>query len=103
MRRERLLEFFRAITIAAGPRFCSVLMSAIAPRVRVLHTEQLEILFPVRTFFRERLIAKTGLNPRCDILIVYPRLVHVVKEFSAAVGTFPSRAIIIPGTQMSSS
>ena len=99
MRRERLLEFFRAITIATGPRFCSVLMSAIAPRVRVLHTEQLEILFPVRPFFRERLIAKTGLNPRCDILIVYPRLFHVAKVFVAGNGPFPSVASSIARTR----
>jgi len=75
-------------------------MSAIAPRVRVLHTEQLEILFPVRTFFRERLIAKTGLNPRCDILIVYPRLFHVAKVFVAGNGTFPERSIINCANQM---
>ena len=75
-------------------------MSAIAPRVRVLHTEQLEILFPVRTFFRERLIAKTGLNPSGDALIAHPSVLHIVQVFVACDGTFSERTIINCANQM---
>ncbi len=81
LRREPLLQFPRAITVATGPRLCSVLMSAIAPRMRVLHTEQLEILFPIRTLFRERRIAKAGLNPRGDALSAHTILLHIVQVF----------------------
>lgn len=94
IRREPLLKCLCAITIATGPRLCSVLMPTIAARVRVLHAEQLEVLFPIRTFLSERRIAKASFNPGGGALVVHPRLFHVVQIFIARDGAAAQCAII---------
>src|SRR5436309_13417743 len=94
LRREPPLYLLCAITIAAAPRFCSVLMPATAPGMCVLYAEQLEILFPIRAFLSERRIAKARFNPGGDTVIVYPSLLHVIHVFVACNGTFPKRAIV---------
>jgi len=59
----------------------------------VLYAEQLEILFPIRTFLSERRIAKARLNPGGDTLMTYPSLLHVAQVFVASDGTFPKRSV----------
>jgi hypothetical protein len=58
-------------------------VTAVPARVGVLHAEQLEILFPIRSLLRERRIAKAGLNPYHDPVFVHPRMLHVVQIFVA--------------------
>jgi len=94
LRGEALLEFLRAITIATGPRFRSVLVAARAAGVRILDAEQLKILFPIRALLRQRRITKAGLNPGGDTLITYPRLLHVIQVFISRDGVFPKRATV---------
>ena len=94
MRREPLFKLLSAITVATGPWLCSVFVPARAAGMGVLNAEQLEILFPIRTFLRERWIAKARFNPGGDTLIIYPRLLHVVQVFVACDGTFSKRAIV---------
>ncbi len=86
MSSQFFLELFRAITVAAGPRFCFILVTAIAAGVRIFHAHQFEILFPVRTLFRERRIAKASLDPGRHSVFVYPGLLHVVQVFITCDG-----------------
>ena len=93
MSSQFFLELLRAITLAAGPRFCSIFVTAIAARVRILHAEQVEIFFPIRPLFRERRITKTGLDPSRHALFVYARLLHVIEVFVAGDRALPERFI----------
>jgi hypothetical protein len=68
--------------------------------VRVLHAEQLKIFFPIRAFLGKRRIAKAGLNPGRDPLIVYSRLFHIVQIFVTSDGTLSKRAIFDCATQI---
>lgn len=76
-----LLKLPRAIALAAGPRFASVFMAAISPRVRVLCTKQVEVFFPVGPFLGQWWVTKTSLDPCCRARIVHTRLLHVVEVF----------------------
>src|SRR6266487_2420211 len=89
-----LLELFRAIAITAGPWLGSVFVPAIASRMRVGDLEQIKIFFPVRAFFFQRRVAKTGLHPSRDGRIVDPRLLHVMEIFITRDRTAPKRAFI---------
>jgi hypothetical protein len=42
-------------------------MPAVAARVRILHAQQVEILFPIGTLFFQRRIAKTAFDPGTKI------------------------------------
>jgi len=46
--------------------------------VRVVHTEKLEVFFPIRSLFLQRRIAETGFHPSRDAGLVDPRLLHIV-------------------------
>src|SRR6266404_7783885 len=87
-RLPRTAKFFfqpqRAMTIAAGPRFCSIFVPATTSRVRVLYAWQIEVFFPVWAFFRQRRITETGFNPRHDPGSVPTRLLHVVHVLVAS-------------------
>jgi hypothetical protein len=52
--RQALLKLLCAITIAAGPRFCSVRIAAVLAGVRIFDSDEIEILFPIRAFFLKR-------------------------------------------------
>jgi hypothetical protein len=94
LRGEALLEFLRAIALATGPWFCSVLVPTRAARVRILDAEQLKILFPIRAFLGEWRITKARLEPRRHALAVHPRPLHVAQVFVACDGAFPKRATV---------
>src|SRR5205809_3372240 len=53
----------RAVTIAAGPGLGAVLVAAFAAVMRVLHFNEVKILFPVRRLFLERRGAVEDLDP----------------------------------------
>jgi hypothetical protein len=87
-------QLVRAIAIAARPCLGAVLVPAIPARVRVLYAQELEIFFPVRLFFRQRRIAKTGFDPGGDAVVIQARFVHVINVLVTGDGTFPKRAVI---------
>ena len=91
---EFFLQLFRAIAVAAGPQLCSVLVPAIASRVRILYAEQFEILLPVRALFRERRLAEASFHPDRSSGFVYARLAHVVQIFIAGDGATPERTVV---------
>ena len=78
MSSEFFLQLFRAIAVAAGPQLYSILVPAIASRVRILYAEQFEIFFPIRTFFCERRIAEASFHPDRSSGFVHARFAHVV-------------------------
>jgi RNA polymerase sigma factor (sigma-70 family) len=76
--RQFLLESFRAITIAAGPGLGSVFMPAIAPRMGILHAQQIKVLLPIRTLLLERSRAETGLHPVRRPVCIHAGVSHVM-------------------------
>src|SRR5688572_18293203 len=60
---QLLLEYPRAVALAARPRFGAVFVPAIPARMRVFHLREFEILFPIRPLFRQGNGAKTYLDP----------------------------------------
>jgi len=89
-----LLELLRAIAIAAGPRFGAIFVTTIPARVRVLNAEKIEIFFPIRAFFRERGIAKTGFNPDRNAAGIQSRLGHVMNVLVACDRTFAQCLVV---------
>src|SRR4029077_7669488 len=92
--RQLLLKSFCAIAIAAGPRFGAVFVTTIPARVGVLSAEKIEIFFPIRTFFRERGIAKTGFNPSRNAAGIQARLAHVMNVLVACDRTFAQCPVV---------
>lgn len=78
MHPQRLLELLCAIAIAARPWFGAVLVPAIPARMRVFDADKLKIFFPIRALFRQRRVAKTGLDPGCDAVVIQTRFVHIM-------------------------
>jgi hypothetical protein len=76
---KSLLELFRAIAIAAGPRLDPVFVATIPTGMGVFDAEQMEIFLPIRAFLSERRIAKAALDPGRHAVFTYPRLIHVVQ------------------------
>src|SRR5262247_575177 len=60
---EPLFQTGRAIAVIARPAFGAIQVAAAASCMRILHLQQVEILFPVRTFFSKRRGTVTNLNP----------------------------------------
>ena len=94
MSSEFFLQLFRAIAVAAGPQLCSVLVPAIAPRVRILYAEQFEILLPVLALFGDRRIAEASFHPDRSSGFVHARLAHVVQIFVSGDGAAPERTAV---------
>ena len=93
---ELRLELFRAVAVAARPRLRFVLMPAIAAGMSVLHLKQIEVFFPIGTFFRQGSGAKANLDPARGAVRGQARLLHVVlvlvtRDRSAAKSTAPHR------------
>ena len=81
-----MLEPLGAITIATCPRLRSVFVPAVSARVRVLNAQEFEIFLPIRSFFRERWIAKADLDPSRNAVFVDARLLHVLEVFVTGNG-----------------
>jgi len=60
----------------------------------VFHADQLEILFPIRSFLCERRIAEASFNPYRNPVFVYTRLLDVEQVLVTGNRTFPKRAVI---------
>ena len=76
------LEFGRAVAVVAGPGLGAVLVAAFAPVVGVLHAGEIEIFFPVGSFFLKRRRTVTNFNPSCRLVFAQTRLVHIAKIFA---------------------
>ena len=68
--------------------------------MRIAHFEQIEIFFPIRSFFFERRIAKTSFDPRGDAGLVHASLTHVVQIFVTGDGTATERFLIDRADQL---
>ena len=88
-----LFELVRAIAIAASPSLAAVFVPAISTRVRVFHTEKLEIFFPIWPLLGERRIAKTSLDP-CRDAIAEPGFAHIIDILTTGDRTFAERAAV---------
>jgi hypothetical protein len=91
---EARLEPCRTIAVAAGPWRGAVRVATSAARVCVLHFQQVEIFFPVRTFLGERRGAVAHLDPLHAAVIEPPRIGHVPEIFVAGNGSFPERSFV---------
>ena len=83
---QLLFERVRAIAFGTGPRFRSILVSAIPSRMRVLHLEQFKVFLPIGTFFIERSVAETHFNPARRVISCQSCLLHVMQVFVASDG-----------------
>ena len=94
MSSEFFLQLFRAIAVAAGPQLYSILVPAIASRVRILYAEQFEILLPVGALLRERRLAEASFHPYRSSGFVHARLAHVVQILVSGDGAAPERTVV---------
>src|SRR5436309_10831193 len=92
--REALFQAHRAIAILAGPVFGSVQVAAAASRMRVLNFQQLEILFPVWTLFREGCRAVTDLNPLDAAVGEFASPFHIAAILVSCNRSLSKRAVI---------
>jgi hypothetical protein len=83
---EALFETAGAIAIGAGPGFGALFMAAIFAVMRVLHIQEVEKLFPIRTFFGKRRGAVAGFHPARDAVITDTGVLHIVEIFATGDG-----------------
>src|SRR5438876_67261 len=97
-------ETIGAIAIPARPRFGAVRIAAAAPRVRVLHFGEHEVLLPVRTFFRERCRAVAHLDPLHASIVELTCVRHIADVLVPRDRSAAERAIVDrPFEQLSAS
>jgi hypothetical protein len=77
-----LFEAHGAIAISAGPRLGAIFVAAFAAVVRILHLDQLKIVFPVRTLFLKRRRTVTDFHPAHRLIGTHSRVVHVAQVFA---------------------
>jgi hypothetical protein len=100
-RAERLAlgskTFFQAVgtvTTIASPILGSVEVTTTAAGMRVLDFEQLEILFPIGAFFRQRRRTIANFNPLDASVIELPGLLHISQIFVACNGSSAQRTFL---------
>src|SRR5262245_34126279 len=84
-------EARRTIAVAAGPRFGAVQIAASAPCVRVLHFDEVEVLFPVLALFLERRRAIAHLDPLHASILELARNLHIAEVLVAGDRAEPER------------
>jgi hypothetical protein len=89
-----LLQPLRAITIRTRPWLSPILVPAIFSIVRILHVQQLKILFPIRSLFLQRSCAKACLHPMRRPILSYARILHVVNIFVPSDRAFSQRTVL---------
>jgi len=87
-----LLQFLRAIAIAARPGLNPPFVTAVLASVRILYLQQFKVLFPVRTFLLKWRSAKADFHPGADAVVVDTGLSHILKVFVAGHGASTKRA-----------
>src|SRR5262245_21296994 len=91
--RETSLESFRTIEVIAGPAFAAIQVPTAASSVGVLNFQQIEILFPIRTFFIERRIAVADFDPLNTAVRELTSRLHVSLVFVARNRAAPESAV----------
>ena len=86
-----LLQARGTIAVAAGPGLASVFVAALAAVMRILHSRELEVFFPVRTFFLQRRRAITHFDPSHRLVGAEPRFIHIAQIFAFGYGAFTER------------
>ena len=76
-----LFKFRCAIAVAAGPGFGPVFVTAVPPGMGIFHAQEIKVFLPIRSFFGQRGIAETSLDPSGNAIRVQARLVHIVNVF----------------------
>ena len=90
---EPLFEAAGAVAVRAGPGFSAVFVAAVFAIMRVLHFQDVEIFFPIRTFFVQRDGAETRFYPMSDAVFAETGLFHVVNIFVTGDGAAAERAV----------
>ena len=80
---QTFLQAPGAGAIAARPRFGTVFMAAIAPRVGVLNPEKVEVFLPVRAFLLQGRCAIADFHPCGSSVFQQTGLFHIVEIFVA--------------------
>jgi hypothetical protein len=78
-----------AVALGTGPWLGTVPVAAIAPCVRILDGEQLEVFLPISTFFGERSWAETHFHPMNCSIVVPARAFHITEVFVTGNGAAP--------------
>lgn len=86
-----LLKFCGAGAVAAGPEFGAVLVTAFAAVMSILHSGEIEIRFPVGTFFLQWGWAVADFDPARSLIFAETRFVHVSEIFSLRDGALAQR------------
>lgn len=73
---QRLFQLLRAIAITAGASRGPIFVAAGAGRVRSVHAQKLEVLFPVSPVSPRRRIAKASFHPGRHNLALHSSFAH---------------------------
>ena len=93
-----LFEPVGTVAIVTGPILRAVQVTTATSGMRVLNFQQVEILFPVGPFFRQRGVAVTDFNPLNVSVIELPGLLHISQILitgnrAASERTFLNRSV----------
>ena len=97
--REARFEACRAITVSARPRLRAIRIATPAARVRVLHFQQIKILFPVGTLLGKRRRTVAHLDPLHAAVIELARVGHVPEILIAGNRSFAERSLVYGARQ----
>ena len=71
-----------AVASVAGPGLGTILVAAFAAVMRVLHTAEIEILFPIRPLFLKRSRAVADFHPTGGLIWAETGVIHVAEVFA---------------------
>jgi len=91
--REFLLELFRAIAAAAGPRFGAIDVATPAAGMGILDFEEVKVLFPIRPLLSEWFVAIADLDPLHSAVFELACFRHVSEVFTTRNGSAAKRSI----------
>jgi hypothetical protein len=86
---EFLLEANRTIAVAASPGLTAIEVAALAPVMCVLHSDEIEELFPIWGFLLQRRRTITNLDPANFFPRQLPSFTHVPEILALGNGTLP--------------
>jgi len=85
---------FCTVAISTSPGFRTVLVTAKATVMRVLHARQIKILFPIRPFFLERSRAIADFDPASGFVLAKPSVFHISKVLAFSNRSLAQSAIL---------
>ena len=91
---QLLLQSRSAIAVAAGPRFFTVVVAALAAVVCILHFPEIKIFFPIRPFFLQRRGTVTDFHPAHRAVIADPRIPHIAQVLALGDGALAKLFIL---------